>query len=289
MVGWWHTLRYFKFKNVITMKKFKIISIIAAAVFTFSSCSVNENPVEQRGVGVVPAISDVYPGVFDSNDPQNTYVQFTLGIADADKGKVSEMSVQVSSGSKFERKEILKVTTFPTVVKVALKDVTTALGMNLSDVKLGDDFMIEVVTPVNGKPYYSPAAIKASVVCGYNPTMCSGSYSSAANDWGEGDVTITVDPTDEYILYVSGLAEQEGLTEDAPLKIVIDPTNYSLTAKSVIAISTEEWGPDGTYDNLTIDGKGSINTCDGTITFSSSIYVDQGSFSGNFNFILTKK
>jgi len=271
------------------MKRYKIVSIIAAVAFSFFACSEYVNPVQERGVAVVPSLSGINPAVFDSNDLLNTYVQFTVNIDDQDKSKVSDATIQVSLNGNMERKEYTKISSFPSTVVLKLSDVASKLGVELSKIKLGDVINIEVVTTTNGKQYHSNDAINAAVVCAYNPALCTGNYYSAANDWGEGDVTITVDPADEYTLYVSGLAEQEGLTEDAPLKISIDPTTYEVTAKGVIAIATEEWGASSTYDNLTISGKGTINTCDGTITFNSTVTVDQGSFNGNWNFVLTKK
>jgi hypothetical protein len=270
------------------MKRYKITSIIAAVAFSFCACSEYVNPVQERGVAVVPTMSKPNPAVFDSNDLANTFVQFTVSLDDQDKSKVSEGAIQVSLNGNLERKEFSKISSFPSTVVIKLSDVASKLGIDLAKVKLGDVITIEVVTTTNGKQYRSNDVLNAAVVCGYNPALCSGSYSSAANDWGEGDITITVDPADEYTLYVSGLAAQEGLDEDAPLKIIVDPTTYELTASGVIAISTEEWGAASTYDNLTINGTGTLNTCDGTITLNTTISVDQGSF-GPFAFTFTKK
>ncbi len=53
----------------------------------------------------------------------------------------------------------------------------------------------------------------------------------------DGNVTITVDPDDPYIVYVAGLIELDGLPEDkGPLKMVVNPLNFEVTAvKTVLA------------------------------------------------------
>jgi len=154
----------------------------------------------------------------------------------------------------------------------------------LADVKLNDEFTFEVVTIKNGKKYYSNAAIVAPVVCAYDPAFVSGSYHAHSDDWGsDGDVTITVDPNNPFIVYVAGLEAIEGLNEDkGPLKMVINSTNFAVTAVHTV-LASDAWG----YHNIAYEGSGKLNTCDGTYTMLYKITVDEGSF-GSFNFVLTK-
>jgi hypothetical protein len=263
------------------MKTYKIFGLIAAMVFTFASCETEvDNPAGARGKGVVPAITNLNPAVYDSNDLEGTFVQFTLdGVAPA-----TEASVVVSLNGDGARAVVGTYTTFPATVQILLSSAVEVLGMTLAQVELGDIFSFEVVTVIGGKSYYSSAAFNAPVVCAYNPALVSGSYHALSEGWGaEGDVTITVDPLDDYIVYVAGLEAIEGLDEDqGPLKMIVNPLDFSVVAVKTV-IASDAWG----YTNIAYEGTGLLNTCTGTYTMLYAITVDQGSF-GSYEFILTK-
>jgi len=268
------------------MKRFKIFGLIATLVFTISSCETEvEDPAGLRGVGVVPAISDLNPAVFDSNDLENTFVQFTVNVDDP---KVNEVIVVASFNGDKSRTEITKVSSYPATVKLLLSEVASKLGMQLSSIKAADVIDIELITVQNGTSYFSNAAIIAAVVCGYEPDRVSGSFHAVSDSWGlDGNVTITVDPNDEYIVYVSGLAAIEGLVEDqGPLKMIINELDFSVTAeKTVLASDVIPW--DLPYTNYFYEGFGKLNTCDGSYEMTFTIGVDQGTF-GAFDFVFTK-
>lgn len=281
--------RLSKILNIEQMKKIKILSLLTLLILLGVSCSTQEDdPAGLRGVAVVPGISNLNPGAFDSKDLANTYVQFTLDIP---KGtSVSKATIQVSYNGQKERVEFATVNTFPATIKVSLADAVSKLGMSLSDVKLGDIFNIEVLTTTDGKTYYSNSNVDAAVVCAYNPALASGSYHAKSSDWGvDGDVNITVDPNDQYTVYVSGLETIDGLDEDkGPLKMVIDPATYSVQAeKTVLASSTSGWGPTSDYHNIAYTGSGTYSSCDGTYVMAFDISVDEGDF-GTYHFTLTK-
>jgi len=267
------------------MKKLKIFGLIAVMAATFISCETQvDDPAGARGEAIVPGIVDLNPAVYDVNDLENTFVQFKLVIDDA---KVNEAVILVTKGDK-KRVEITRVSSFPATVKLALKDVVGKMGIQLSSVKAADVFSIEVVTVQGGKSYFSSAAFNAAVVCGYDPLMVSGSYRAVSADWGlDGNVTITVDPNDEFVVYVAGLAAIEGLVEDkGPLKMVINPLDFSVDAvKTVIASDVAPWGLP--YTGYNYQGFGTLNTCDGTYSMTYTIGVDQGSW-GAYAFTLTK-
>lgn len=267
------------------MKKLKIFGLIAGMVATFISCETQvDDPAGARGEASVPKITDLNPAVYDVNDLENTFVQFKLVIDDP---KVTEAVILVTKGDK-KRVEVARVSSFPATVKLVLKDVVAKLGIQLSSIKPADVFNVEVVTVQGGKSYFSSAAFKAAVVCGYDPLMVIGSYHAVSDDWGlDGNVTITVDPDDEYIVYVTGLASVEGLVEDkGPLKMVINPLDFSVkAAKTVLASDIKPWGLP--YTGYYYEGAGTLNTCNGTYTMNFTIGVDQGNWGVNA-FTLTK-
>lgn len=252
-------------------------------VMVFSSCETEvEDPSGERGVGFVPAITNLNPAVFDVNDPSNTFVQFDLNV---DPNIVSEVKFLVSFNDTLQRKELVSFQTFPQNVKIYMHEAATALGISLDDVVAGDAFTIEAITVQGGKTYRSNAVINAAVVCAYNPDNVTGSYRAVSADWAvDGTVTLTVDPDDPYIIYVSGLAELDGLTEDqGPLKMVVNALDFSVKAEKT-ALASVAWD----YTNLSYEGSGSLNTCNGTYEMLFAITVDQGSF-GSFPFTLTKQ
>ncbi len=274
------------------MKHFNIVAIFfALTLLLVGGCEdTNVNLVEQRGVAVNPLISNLNPAVFDSNDLENTFVEFKLDVTD--KTLLSDAVVKVSLNGKLERADYLTVTTFPQTVRISMKDAAAKLNIGLDKIKLGDILNVEIWTTSNGKVYQTSAAFNAGVVCPYFRDEIIGSYHSVSTDWNsEGDITITADPTDEFIVYVAGLEAIDGLNEDkGPLKMTINKLNYSVTAvKTVLASSTLGWGPTQNYHNIAYEGSGTLNTCNGTYEMNFTISVDEGVFGTNQKFTFTKK
>ena len=267
------------------MKTNKIITFLVAMALAFTSCETEvEDPAGLRSVGFVPAITNLNPAVFDVNDPSNTFIQFDLN---ADSDIVSEVKLIVSFNGDKKRVEVKSYTTFPQNVKLFMHEAAAALGMQLSAVEAGDVFNIEAITIQGDKTYRSSAAINAAVVCAYDPDIVTGSYRAVSPDWpADGTVTITVDPVDQYIVYVAGLAALDGLTEDkGPLKMIVNPLDFSVNAVRTV-LASEAFG----YTNIAYETQvpGLLNTCNGTYEMSFTITVDQGSF-GAYSFTLTKQ
>lgn len=177
------------------------------------------------------------------------------------------------------------VTSFPANITVPLTQVVSVLGMSLEDVQAADVFSFEIKTIQNGQAYFSSAAFKVAVVCGYDVENVTGVYNAFSAAWAvDGPVTIEVDPDDEYKIYVNGFAELDGLDETGPLVMIINPLDFSV---QVLSSTVAEIAFSG-YTNLTYAGSGSLNTCDGQYDLMLGVTVDQGSF-GSFNFVLTKQ
>lgn len=264
------------------MKTFKILTLLAAMVLTFSACETDVvDPAGLRGEGVVPSITKLDPAVFDINDPENTFVKFDLDVTPA----VSEVIFVASYNGDLRRTTFRKFSTFPVKdVVIYMHEVATTLGISLESINPGDVFLLELLTIQGSKTYRSNAVISAPAVCLYDPAMVSGAYKAVSGDWGvDGPVTITVDPEDEYTIYVAGLAELDGLTEDqGPLKMTVDPLNFQVNAERTVLASIAF-----DYTNIAYEGFGILNTCDGIYQMNFTITVDQGSF-GQFPFTLTK-
>ncbi|MBW6489903.1 MAG: hypothetical protein K0B15_01800 [Lentimicrobium sp.] len=268
------------------MKTTKLITFLVAMVLAFTACETEvEDPAGLRSEGVVPSITNLNPAVFDVNDPSNTFIQFDLDINAADRASVKEVKLIVSLNGNKQRVEVLSLTDFPQNIKVFMKEAASALGMKLEDIGAGDAFNFEVLTIQGDKTYRSSASFNAAVVCAYDPDLVTGSYRAVSADWAvDGTVTLTVDPQDEYIVYVAGLAALDGLTEDqGPLKMVVNPLDFSVVAEKTV-LASSAFG----YTNIAYAGDGLLSTCDGSYEMLFNITVDQGSF-GSFAFTFTKQ
>ncbi|MDY0078641.1 MAG: hypothetical protein RBR87_15340 [Bacteroidales bacterium] len=265
------------------MKKYKLLVILAAMVLSFTACKTDvDDPAGPRNIGVVPSITNLNPAAFDVNDPENTFVKFDLDAESA----VNEIVIYASFNGDLRRTRLKSYTTFPAKGEIIyMRDVAAALGLSLNDIKPGNTFNLELVTVQGSSTYRSNAVINAAAVCAYDSEMVSGAYKAVSPDWpADGPVTITIDPTDEYIVYVAGLAALDGLDEDkGPLKMVVNPLNFEVKAERTV-LASAAFG----YTNIAYEGFGLLNTCDGTYDMNFTITVDQGSF-GQYSFSLIKQ
>lgn len=265
------------------MKTYKILVFFAAMALTFSACETEVvDPAGLRNEGVVPSITNLNPAAFDVNDPANTFIKFDLEATAA----VSEVKIVASFNGDLSRVTIKTLTTLPAKdVVIYMHEVATAMGIQLDSIKPGDKFTLEALTVQGSNTYRSSAVILAAAVCAYDPNMVSGAYKAVSATWpADGPITITVDPNDEYIIYVSGLAELDGLTEDlGPLKMIVNPLNFEVTAEKTALASIAF-----DYTNIAYEGFGVLNTCDGTYEMNFTITVDQGSF-GSYPFTFVKQ
>lgn len=257
-----------------------------AAFFTFNGCETDESdPAGQRNVGVVPLITDLKPGIFDSKDLVNSYIQFTVSFTEGQEPE--NVEIVGSYNGNLSRISLGSVTSsFPATVKLVSGEVISKLGIDASTIVNGDVFTIELVTTYKGVKTRSNAAINVAVACAFDPLLTVGSYHAEyESSWGTtGDVTLSADSEDEYTIYVTGLAEIEGLTEDkGPLVMHIDPVTYALTIDKTILASAC-----GSYHNYTIEGSGTYSSCDGSFTTTVKLTVSEGSY-GTYSLVLTKK
>jgi hypothetical protein len=264
------------------MKKIKTLGVIATFILIIFGCSKLKDPAGTRNVGAVPAITNVAPGIFDSKDLVNSYVQFVVNLPSGMQadGAVIEASYNTNS----ERIQVAQITTFPATVKLVSGDVLQKLGLAAGAVSNGDVFTLELVTTVDGVPYRSNAVLFISVACAFDKALTVGSYHSVSADWNTaGNVTLTDDPDNPYTIFVAGLETLDGLNEDkGPLVMHIDPVTYAVKADKTV-LASSGFG----YHNIAYSGSGTYNSCDGSFAMTFDISVDEGDF-GNFTFTMTK-
>ena len=265
------------------MKTIKTLGLITTIIMIFFSCEELPDPAGRRGIAVVPAITDLDPGIFDSKDLESSYVEFVITVpAGTHPDKIT---VTGSYNDNFERVIITEVTSYPSTVRILSSVAAQKIGIALNDIENGDIFTFELLTLANGLVTRSPAVIFVAVACAYDQDLAIGSYHSVAPDWpSEGDITLTADPVDPYKIYISGLGEIEGLVEDlGPLVMHIDPVTYSVTVPEKV-ISSDYYG----YGAISYFGKGVYSSCDGNYSMNFDISVGAYGNQGTFGFTFTR-
>jgi len=257
------------------MKKIKILGLILTLIIVIFSCEKLADPAGPRGTAVVPVISNVAPGIFDSKDLVNSYIEFKVDLA---SGQQADNGIIVCSYNTNERIKIADIASFPATVRLVSGDVIQKLGISAEDVKNGDVFTVEVLTTVKGVTTRSNAVLSVSVACAFSNAFAIGSYHSVSVDWAtNGNITLTNNINDPYTIYVVGLEAIEGVVEDlGPLVLHIDPATYAVTVPKK-AIGSNAFG----YHNIAYAGSGVYNSCDGSFAMSFTISVDEGSFGIN--------
>lgn len=267
------------------MKKLHILSILFAIAFLFGGCEdTNQDLLGPRGVAVIPTMTEPQPAFFTS-DFENSRVSFTVDLNEGDE--VDSAEVQISYKGK--RVTFQQIESFPSDINISILDAIEALGISEADVKIDDSFFVEVVTEANGVTSRSLASVLVNVTCFYDEALTTGSYHVISEDWQvEGNVTITADPDDPYILYIEDMAEMEGLVGNGnKIKLNVSPNSFKMSGpSSTIAADLAPWGLPYTGYTYTPVG-GLYKSCDGSFNLQVKITVDQGSF-GVYNFAFTR-
>ncbi|MDP4221990.1 MAG: hypothetical protein Q8868_01645 [Bacteroidota bacterium] len=265
------------------MKKIKNLGSLLALIIIIFSCEELPDPAGLRGVAVVPAISDINPGIFDSKDLENSYVEFVITVPEGTNP--DKITVLGSYQDHFERVTITEVTSYPATVRVRSSDIAQKLGIALDVIKNGDVFTLELITLAKGLATRSTAVLFIPVACAYDVDLAEGSYHSVSPDWNsEGNITLTADPDDPYKIYVTGIEEIEGLVEDqGPLVMYINPATYNVTVPEKV-VSSVAWD----YGSISYSGSGTYSSCDGSYTMHFDISLSKYGNQGKFLFTFTR-
>ena len=104
--------------------------------------------------------------------------------------------------------------------------------------------------------------------------------------WGDTPYDVTVTKISDTELSISGMCDGYCSND---LVIKVDPTDHSISiAKQVLEPNSGDWwGDRPTYNNFSLEGGGTINSCETSISFTANATVDAGSF-GSKSFILGK-
>ena len=265
------------------MKNILKTGLIITLLLIYSSCEELPDPAGLRGVAVVPAIEDVDPGIFDSKDLENTYVQFAVTVPE---GSVPEkIAIMGSFRDNFERVLLSEYTAYPATVMIKAADAAQKLGISLDEIVNGDVFTFELLTKANNVSTYSKAVLMVPVACAYDVALATGDY-HAISDWpSENDVTIAADPDDPYTIHITDLGAIDGITEDnGPFVLHIDPATYNITCETK-TLASDYYG----FGAVTYSGYGVYSSCDGAYMLYIDLSVGAYGSQGVYLFELTRK
>ncbi len=269
------------------MKQINIITFFFALALLFGGCEdTNETLVGLRGIAVAPVISQITPAspVF-SDLKESSFVNFTVDLMEGDV--VDDAEIQVVYEGKTG--VIGKIQSFPATIKITAPEILAALKISESDVSLGTSFYIYVITTSQEISTRSLAYVQIKLPCAYDPSLSNGSYAVISTWYATvvGKISIAIDETDPYIVYVSGLEVTggEGLVEDnGPLKMVIDPATFNVTVENQI-ISSDAWGSGPIY----YEGTGSFNSCEGSYNMAFTISIPDANYSTTAVFTMIRE
>jgi hypothetical protein len=272
------------------MKKIKYLFsslILLSLLVSVISCeNTNENLVKERGVAVVPGISNLEPA-FYTTDFENTFIEFDVDLPEGETVDEAELYATFNGKTAL----IQPITSFPITITLKLQDVMTKLGLTENDVDVVDNnlFDFNIRTTSGGITTTSKAgAMRIFVTCEFAPAMAVGSYNFVTNDWdAEGDVTFTADPNDPYKIFVTGIyAAEGGEPNDLAMELNISPTSFEVSGPKSRLGDKAPWG---SYTNYYYQPtSGLFKSCTGTFEMKIAITVDQGSFGGPWTFVFTR-
>lgn len=300
--------------NTNSMKnKLKILTLLVLGTFLLPNCQKDPDlnwPDLKKGIIPVVEKDETKNLVIFDNNIAGFAGGVTVDLFYKDKPKSMSLMVSLNDDPDITATAIADITTVPVSYNFTIANLVDLLpGLdNLSEIVSGDyfrfycDITLEDGTLVRGNDTLytahsagianlpgSSSNVIFNVACGYEPSLAGGVYNAVSAAWAvNGDVTITVDPVDQYKVYVAGLETIDGLVEDkGPLVMHIDPATFAVTVDKTVLASLVTWA-NPPYHNIAYAGSGTYNTCTGTYDMTYIISVDEGNF-GSFKFTLTRK
>ncbi|MDR0414995.1 MAG: hypothetical protein LBH84_06235 [Prevotellaceae bacterium] len=285
------------------MKKISLIALTAAAIYAFSGCE-KELPYPIDGVkrGVLIDIARIpgSNGLLEAGQTTGNYqVMLTIPEYQGDYSSLDHAQLLAvltgTDGVTSARVVVDNITSFPQKIDI---DIAGVYGkFNLAGPSSGEVlyFTANVVLK-NGDviPGWSEHAgfnnrafsgwrvdnraysynVRYPVVCQLNLDDFVGDKTIDDPDWWEDSYLVEVEKLSETELSVSGLFEGDA---DNNLIITIDPSLHTVTIEKQVLVVADKWWGAG-YTNFSLEGSGTIDACNGKITFTATASVTQGIF-----------
>ena len=288
------------------MKKIFFAFISLSLLFVVNSCDKDlPYPIDEVTRGVLIDVSRV-PGtdgvLSDGLTTGNYKVKLIIPEDQGDYSfmeKAQLLAVLQGGGTTTSRVVVDNITQFPQEITINVADVYSkfgqrapALGQILyftANVVKKDGSVIPGWTEytgfnnvmfagwqVDGRAYSSN--VRYAVACPLNLDDFVGECFVTLDDWwGDEPYPVEITRISNTELSIDGMFD--GYAE-RPLVIKVDPTDHSVSiARQILAPNSgvNWWGNPG-YNNFNLEGAGTINACDLSISFTATARVDAGSF-----------
>lgn len=271
------------------MKKNKFnILLFSLLTLIITSCKHGEYMPDIQRANMAVFALDENSTILISDETYN--VNFNVSLYYPNDKVTEARIVGIKNGDPSTVKTLQEgITEFPIKMKLSYQDLKSKFGeiVEGDQIELGMDIKMGAIWfSAFGPDGKSTVASDAISLPGSNPTLTLKRVCPLVLDDFVGSVTLNDGfagiPTADIVKISDTELEIQGYGgETAPygiIRLTINPKDYTVTvSKQVISAS---YGP---YHNLAYEGSGTIDTCNGIISLSLAVTVDEGSF-GSFPF-----
>ena len=267
--------------------KFNII-LFSLLTLIITSCKHGEYMPDIQRANMAVFALDENSTILISDETYN--VNFNVSLYYPNDKVTEARIVGIKNGDPSTIKTLQEgITEFPIKMKLSYQDLKSKFGeiVEGDQIELGMDIKMGAIWfSAFGPDGKSTVASDAISLPGSNPTLTLKRVCPLVLDDFVGCVTLNDGfagiPTADIVKISDTELEIQGYGgETAPygiIRLTINPKDYTVTvSKQVISAS---YGP---YHNLAYEGSGTIDTCNGIISLSLAVTVDEGSF-GSFPF-----
>lgn len=271
------------------MKKSKFnILLFSLLTLIIASCKHGEYMPDIQRANMAVFTLDENSTILISDETYN--VNFNVSLYYPNDKVTEARIVGIKNGDPSTIKTLQEgITEFPIKMQLSYQDLKSKFGeiVEGDQIELGMDIKMGTIWfSAFGPDGKSTVASDAISLPGSNPTLTLKRVCPLVLDDFVGSVTLNDGfagiPTADIVKISDTELEIQGYGgETAPygiIRLIINPKDYTVTvSKQVISAS---YGP---YHNLAYEGSGTIDTCNGIISLSLAVTVDEGSF-GSFPF-----
>lgn len=262
--------------------KFNII-LFSLLTLIITSCKHGEYMPDIQRANMAVFALDENSTILISDETYN--VNFNVSLYYPNDKVTEARIVGIKNGDPSTIKTLQEgITEFPIKMKLSYQDLKSKFGeiVEGDQIELGMDIKMGAIWfSAFGPDGKSTVASDAISLPGSNPTLTLKRVCPLVLDDFVGSVTLNDGfagiPTADIVKISDTELEIQGYGgETAPygiIRLTINPKDYTVTvSKQVISAS---YGP---YHNLAYEGSGTIDTCNGIISLSLAVTVDEGSF-----------
>lgn len=267
--------------------KFNII-LFSLLTLIITSCKHGEYMPDIQRANMAVFALDENSTILISDETYN--VNFNVSLYYPNDKVTEARIVGIKNGDPSTIKTLQEgITEFPMKMKLSYQDLKSKFGeiVEGDQIELGMDIKMGAIWfSAFGPDGKSTVASDAISLPGSNPTLTLKRVCPLVLDDFVGSVTLNDGfagiPTADIVKISDTELEIQGYGgETAPygiIRLTINPKDYTVTvSKQVISASYDP------YHNLAYEGSGTIDTCNGIISLSLAVTVDEGSF-GSFPF-----